>query len=405
MRATWVAGGVLGLIALALLLLPLPPLEKLWSSVFGVTITTQDLKRRYQESRLSILVVAGHDPEQPGSVFRGITEETLTRQIAGFLVEYLSRDPRLTVVSARDPATGAYHPELGRFFDTQAGEIRTFRDQLRSRMQTFIRGGAVQPQTHIHHGTASEGIGIKLYGINKWANERAVDVVVHLHFNDYPRRNRARPGRYTGFAIYVPSLPYPNAQASHELARAIATRLETRLAISNLPQEAEGVIPDQHLIAVGSNASRIGASLLVEYGYLYEIVPLAADVREHWLRELAFQTAKGFIDHLQPGIPQQKGIESVLLPHQWSDPLQRGIPANLEVLKLQTALHRQGLYPSGGKTLRDCPFSGTFGPCTEEAVREFQETHREEILEPVGLSRGTGVVGPSTRQVLNRLFN
>ena len=46
-----------------------------------------------------------------------------------------------------------------------------------------------------------------------------------------------------------------------------------------------------------------------------------------------------------------------------------------------------------------------FGPATKRAVVVFQEFYRSEILLPVGLFRGTGVVGPSTRKKLNALFS
>ena len=43
-----------------------------------------------------------------------------------------------------------------------------------------------------------------------------------------------------------------------------------------------------------------------------------------------------------------------------------------------------------------------FGPRTKRAVIRFQEAHAGSILDPVGLSNGTGYVGPSTRGFLNK---
>jgi peptidoglycan hydrolase-like protein with peptidoglycan-binding domain len=45
-----------------------------------------------------------------------------------------------------------------------------------------------------------------------------------------------------------------------------------------------------------------------------------------------------------------------------------------------------------------------FGALTRDAVMRFQEKYRDEILIPNGLSRGTGIVGPSTRGVLHDLL-
>lgn len=45
-----------------------------------------------------------------------------------------------------------------------------------------------------------------------------------------------------------------------------------------------------------------------------------------------------------------------------------------------------------------------FGPLTQKAVIRFQELYASEVLTPVGLSRGTGFVGPKTREKLNFLM-
>ncbi|MBI2594860.1 MAG: hypothetical protein HYW38_01200, partial [Candidatus Colwellbacteria bacterium] len=45
-----------------------------------------------------------------------------------------------------------------------------------------------------------------------------------------------------------------------------------------------------------------------------------------------------------------------------------------------------------------------FGDRTESAVIRFQEKYADEILKPIGYRKGTGFLGPRTREVLNRIL-
>ena len=59
---------------------------------------------------------------------------------------------------------------------------------------------------------------------------------------------------------------------------------------------------------------------------------------------------------------------------------------------------RCGIYPEGLVT-------GNFLNLTRAAVIRFQEKYAAEILTPLGLEKGTGFVGPSTRAKINELMN
>ena len=68
-----------------------------------------------------------------------------------------------------------------------------------------------------------------------------------------------------------------------------------------------------------------------------------------------------------------------------------------DVKALQEILIKEGVW---GKP--DIKASGYFGPITKTAVIKFQEKYTSEILEPLGLFKGTGFVGPSTRTYLEK---
>ncbi|MDP2910494.1 MAG: ABC transporter substrate-binding protein [bacterium] len=68
-----------------------------------------------------------------------------------------------------------------------------------------------------------------------------------------------------------------------------------------------------------------------------------------------------------------------------------------EVTELQKCLAKfEDIYPNG-------QISGYFGAQTEEAVIKFQEKYYQDVLEPYGLSKGTGTVGAGTRKKLNEI--
>lgn len=77
-----------------------------------------------------------------------------------------------------------------------------------------------------------------------------------------------------------------------------------------------------------------------------------------------------------------------------------GMMGEPQVICLQRFLKWQGsdIYPQGIVT-------GNFLSLTKSAVVRFQEKYSEEILNPVGLNRGTGYVGFLTRAKINRLIN
>ena len=77
-----------------------------------------------------------------------------------------------------------------------------------------------------------------------------------------------------------------------------------------------------------------------------------------------------------------------------------GLRDNDEVRSLQIFLKAQGdnIYPEGLVT-------GNFLSLTKQAVIRFQEKYKEDILQPLGLTQGTGFFGGRTRNKVNQLLN
>ncbi len=101
---------------------------------------------------------------------------------------------------------------------------------------------------------------------------------------------------------------------------------------------------------------------------------------------------KGFVLNSETGY-LEKTIED---DFSFSQELKQGSRGE-QVTALQTCLAKfDDIYPGGEIT-------GYFGPSTKEAVIAFQEKHKEDILDPWGFEKGTGLVSETTREKLNEI--
>lgn len=352
---------------------------------------TDRLAAKYAANDVRILVVPGHDDESAGgAVFRGTREADMNLLLADELLKFLDADPHFNPSFTRD--AGGYTPEFSGYFSSDYSRIVAFREEAKKYMNDLLSRGVVQKNAVVHHNYASESDSFKLYGINKWANDHGIDLVLHIHFNDYSSRYSGWAGEYSGFSIYVPEKQLPNHDASLGIAQSIFDRLRKYFPVSDYPPESVGIVEDQELIAVGSNASLEGAAVLIEYGYIYESQFVGSRVRSAAMKELAYQTYLGIRNYFV----REAAEDSVsILPYKWTSRLEKGLKNNRDVFALQVALTEDGLYPPVGFTKNDCGITGNFGTCTQRAISSFQKRY--------GLPQ-VGFVGPGTLAKLNELY-
>ncbi len=374
--------------------LPQSKLEDFLGGIlFTESITEAQLQQRWSEAKagrtkVKIMIVPGHDDEAFGTAFRGLKEAGLTAQTGEYLAEILAKDPAFAVTLVR--SRNGYESGFADYFLKEKENIRNFQLTYKSVLEAAVKAGKLSLENQIDHGYASSETVTKLYGLNKWANEMKMDIVIHLHFNDYPGRKQSSPGKYSGYSIYVPNFQFSNAKASRRLAEALDDELKNFRSSSTLPKERGTIIDDYELIAVGANNTLDSAVALIEYGYIYESLFIDPSIRDAYLKELAFQTYRGLKNFFGEAEVTEK---TTLLPHFWTKDLRSGSRGR-DVLALQAALKSEGIFPPP-KT-KDCFITGVFGSCTAKAVKEFQKKY--------GILPVSGEVGPQTRLELNTLY-
>lgn len=370
------------------------------SVFFTDSTTTEKLKENYfaaekTKDRIKILIVAGHDNESGGTEFKGLKEAKINLELAENLAEFFKDNNKFEITLVRDK--DGYNPIFLDYFNKEEKSIKEFIKEQKETMSELVRAGEVHNVEGVIHNSASAKTALKLYGVNKWANENNIDIALHIHFNDDPIRRRGREGKYSGAAIYIPEAQYSNAKASRAVAESVFNQLEKFYPTSNLPKEKEGIVEDQRLIAVGAHNTLDSVGILIEYGYIYETQFLNEKIRNSIIKELAFQTYIGLIDFFETDVKLALKYPTILLPHKWEETLEKGAKNQESVLALQIALNFEKLYPPEGFDKHDCPITGNFGNCTLLALKKFQEKY--------GIQNETGKIGEFTKNKLNDLYS
>lgn len=366
-------------------------------------VSSEYLKAKYMLAKINpfigqkirVLIVPGHDDDVHGTAFGDLEEVDFNRVLAQALYDDFKKDPLFEPILTQ--TQGGYTDTFKTYLGSESSNIGKFITTARRAMNKLMRQGKVEPiEGSVQHNVAPDLVVGRLYGINKWSQENNVDLIIHIHFNDYPGRPWGKVGKYSGFTVYVPDEQLQNGKATQTIAPYVLSRLSMYMPISDLGGEKGGITKDLELIALGSNNTLIAPSMLIEYSYMYE--PHLADLslREKFLKEYAWFTYSGIKNYFESGIENPNISYSTFLPHTFTADLKKGVKDSAEVVALQTALRKENVYPGIGKTLTDCPINGSFGPCTELAVKAFQKKY--------GISQ-LGNVGPATRAKLNTLYS
>ncbi len=364
-------------------------------------VTIIGLKDKYNkvdatQVKIRVLIVPGHEPDFGGTEFGDLKEREMTVEISKYLEGFLRDNSHYEVFVSRD--SEAWNASIKSYFDNNWELIKSFVKDSKSEMLRLVNNGSVTKVTEgVIHNNAPTNVALRLYGINKWANENKIDMIVHLHFNDYPRQNLSIAGRYSGFSIYVPEKQYSNSTTAKAIADSIFKRLSKYNAVSDLPVEDSGVVEEQELIAIGSYNTLDAPSVLIEYGYIYEAQFVDKYVRSTNLKDLAFQTYLGIQDFFGAGNDVSLAYDTLMLPYEWKDNMTKDSKDKDAVLALQTALLLEHVYPPENKTRNECPRSGRFGPCTSTALAEFQRKN--------GIKNESEKVGEETKKILNGKYS
>ena len=357
-------------------------MKKSVSSVFFKdSKTPEELKVKYVEAqkgigKLRIMIVAGHDKVSHGAKFENTNEFEINAILAEKLADKLSTRDEIDVFMVRNIA--GYNPVFLEYLENNKQEIESFVGNKKYKMENLIDTGEIHSYLDgVPHNVAMPDIIFMLYGVNKMANDIKSDIVLHIHFNDYPRKNMGEPGKYDGFTIYIPERQYSNYNVSKEVAVHIKNSLMEFVPLSSLPKESAGITEDQELIAIGAFNTLEGAGLLMEYGYIYEPELQNEIIQENFLELLAQQTYDGVMAFFDEEFENRKNMDGEYSRFSLSNiknTLYYGTKDSEEVFLLQATLREKGFYPPSGSSLRECPIIGSYGPCTAKAVSEYAKS-------------------------------
>lgn len=359
------------------------------------------LQTKYKESasqtekKIRVLIVPGHEPTYGGAEYAHLKERDMAVALSDYIAGYVRSNPKYEVFVTR--STKKWSVPFEGYFINEWDAIVDWRESYKEEMSRLLEVGQVKAEPPvIYHNSAPQDVAVRLYGITKWANENQIDIVLHVHFNDHPGHEYNVSGKYSGFAIYVPARQYSNSETTHAVADEIFENLERYNPVSDLPGESRGIIDEPELIAIGAYNTADAASMLIEYGYIYEPQFMKESVKDVALQDMAYQTYRGIEEFFGTGEEERSPYDTLMVPYTWKSILDDADEYPKDIYALQTALIISGEYPPASFDDNECPRTGKLGPCTKEAIKSFQEKYN--------IIGEEGIVGPKTLEILNSKF-
>ncbi len=351
------------------------------------------------QNKIHVLIVPGHEPSDGGTQFDSthgmLYERDMTVELGQDLQSYLQNDAKFQVDITRD--TTAWSPVFASYFQNNWNAITAWEQAAKANYSTGTAAEELDADNTEIHNNAAEDVALRLYGITKWSNENNVNLMIHIHFNNYPGSPAKVAGKYSGMVMYIPAPQYANSVATAPIAKALFNRLSLYNPLSNLPVEAGGIIADPELIATGAYNTANMPSILIEYEYIYEPQLTNPATRSLAIKDLAYQTYLGLKDYFNqnPNVSVKNNYNPSTL-YAWNGLGDNKNSTSTDIYALQTALIMDGDYPPAGKTKNDCPHSGTFGACTESALAAFQNKN--------GITGEKNIVGQKSFDILNNIY-
>jgi N-acetylmuramoyl-L-alanine amidase len=244
-----------------------------------------------QAKTFNILIIPGHNPTDGGANYKNIYERDLVAEIGAKIADTLNKESGYKVTVARDENN--WNPILSDYFTSQKQQIIDWKNKLQEEDKAMLASGQKKYVADMaDHSEVTADTSVRLYGMNKWANENNIDLVLNLHFNDEQRPNMNAPGDLKGFVIFVPESQMKNSGASKIAGEDIFKELK-----KIEPPEINYLLEDQTLIALGASGTLNAPSILIEYSYIYEKGIRTDADRENTLNQMAGQTALGIDDY------------------------------------------------------------------------------------------------------------